>query len=272
MSDKLTEQDYQFICQFVKKVTGIGLDLTKIYLIDSRLSKYISSLDFSGSTALVKHLHEQPYSPLSIDFAHSLLTHETLFFRGTKHYIPFFKNIIPNFLSGQRLSIWSAACSSGQEPYSISMSLSECAEFSNYLNAKILATDISPKMIDYASRGCFSTAEVNRGVNPVMLQRYFKSIDTSQWLVCEQIKHRIQFQVLNLMDPIWPLPKFNLVYLCNVLIYFDPDDRKKILNSVKKHLEIGGIIVTGTGENVSSMTSDLKKYHIEDTIFFVRTK
>lgn len=265
----LDDSEYLYICSLVKQVTGIALDLSKKYLIDARLTTFCNEYGFKNVKLLVNELVLTKDISLKERVSHSLLTHETLFFRDGKYFNALFNEIIPQYKLNQNLNIWSAACSTGQEPYSISMAISEAANVLNEESIKIIASDISPKAIKIAAAGIYKNTELSRGVSDELLVKYFKPLSDEHWQVKEQIKQRITFKVLNLMSSAWSLPKLDIVFIRNVLIYFDIEQRKIILNNIKNYLTSGGLVITGTGEDISNMDKDFKKMITNSSVFYI---
>lgn len=264
----LSDYEYLYICDLCKKITGITIDLSKKYLIDSRLSKFVHVHKFESERELINTLQKGPLTSVHQKVAYSLLTHETLFFRDGKHFNTLATHILPKFTEHESLTIWSAACSTGQEPYSIAMSISEL--FSPLQSAKmnVIASDIADDVIDFAKKGIYTKALLSRGVEPTILNKYFRKINDEEWEITDIIKKKITFKKNNLMDNFWALPSIQVVFIRNVLIYFKTEERMKILNTMKKYLEDGGIVITGTGEDISNLDKSFVKKNIDGVIYF----
>ncbi len=264
----LTDNDYLFICELSNKATGINLDLSKKYLIDSRLSKFVIKNKLESPLALINLLRKEPFSHYTQELAYALLTHETLFFRDNKYFDEFINKVLPHCIENNELNIWSAACSTGQEPYSLCMAINESINIPKTTKLNVIASDISDDVIEFASNGRYSQMHINRGVNPVILNKYFKKINDRQWEIVPLIRNKITFKKINLIGALWGLPKLQVVFIRNVLIYFNEPERKQILNGVKRYLEDGGIVVTGTGEDISNIDDQFKKRNENGIIFF----
>lgn len=265
----LSDSDYLMICKLVKTSTGISLDLSKKYLIDARLSKFASEHGFDGVESLIDQMARPSSLDLQKKVAHSLLTHETLFFRDSRLFKSMFEEILPSYDYNHNLVIWSAACSTGQEPYSIAMSIQEANNLLKTKKIEIFASDISDKVVNVAKQGIYNAAEIARGVNDEVLNKYFRSVGDDRWQVVSNLRDNITFKVNNLMMSSWNLPKLDVVFMRNVLIYFQKSERQKILLTLKKYLNDGGIVITGTGEDISAVDQAFKK-HIECGIVFFR--
>ena len=267
--DELNNHDYEFLFNQIKIHTGITFDLNKNYLIDGQISKFTKQMGFVNPKELIAYFQSNSSGTAIIDFAHSLLTHETQFFRDKKHFTNFFRDVVTKQIKMVPIYIWSAACSSGQEPYSIAMSLLENAGNSRFLGAKIYATDLNLKVVEYARKGIYSKPEILRGMSTILLNKYFNPLDDDYWQVKLEVRDRVTFNTLNLMDYHWQLPKFHVVYIRNVLIYFKKTERLKIIQHVKKHLLNGGIVVTGTSEDISQLDPQFSKQIYQDSLYYV---
>jgi len=268
----LSDLDYLYICNLCKKITGISIDLSKKYLIDSRLSKFIKTNNIPSIGTLVKQLNEKQTSTLHEKVAYSLLTHETLFFRDKHHFDKLASHILENFTAHKSINIWSAACSTGQEPYSIAMSINELLSIEQSKKIHITASDISEDVIDFAKKGIYTKFLLSRGIEPHILKKYFYQVNEDEWEICQRVKDLVTFKKINLMAPFWTLPPLNVVFIRNVLIYFKSEERKKVLHTLKKYLNNGGIVVTGTGEDIANIDNSFVKKNIDWIIFYELNK
>lgn len=268
----LSDYEYLYICDLCKKLTGMSMDLKKKYLIDSRLSKFCLQNKIENEKVLVNRLQREPQNKLHQQVAYTLLTHETLFFRDGKHFNTLATHILHKFIEKPTLTIWSAACSTGQEPYSIGISIFELFNQIEASKMKIIASDISDDVIEFAKRGCYSKALLNRGVEQRILDKYFRQKNELEWEVIQPVKDKIAFKKINLMDSVLNLPTIQVIFIRNVLIYFKSEERIQILNTLKKYLENGGIVITGTGEDISNLDKSFEKKNIDGVIYFEYNK
>jgi chemotaxis protein methyltransferase CheR len=206
---------------------------------------------------------------------HALTTNETLFFRDYHPYEELRRAILPEILqkraSERRLTIWSAACSTGQEPYSLAMLLLEhFPELANW-TVSILATDLSAKVLKAAARGHYSQFEVNRGLPANYLVKYFIK-DKEHWCVKPEVKKWIEFRPMNLVQP-WPvLPPFDLVFVRNVMIYFDVETKKTILRKIRNCLLPHGYLFLGTAESTTSLDPEYQPVTFGKAVVYRRAQ
>lgn len=188
-----------------------------------------------------------------------MTTNETLWFRDTYPFEVLKSRVLPELIKAypaQRLRIWSAACSSGQEPYSLSMSIDEF-ERSNLGQLKagvqIVATDLSPSMLSNCKSGEYDSLAMGRGLSQERLQRYFDPKGPGRWQVKAPIKSRVEFRPLNLLDSYAALGKFDIVFCRNVLIYFSAEVKKDILTRIHATLKPGGYLFLGASEALNGL-------------------
>lgn len=255
------DADFEFIRELVKKEAGIILSDEKQYLVKSRLAPLIAEHGLHTLRALVQHLRAKPNDPLRREIVDLMTTNESWFFRDHWPYECLRQFVLPEIASRKNqdrsLTIWSAACSSGQEPYSLAMTLRDSGESVGGWNTKIVATDISPTMLDRAKQGHFSQAEMSRGLSPAQKTKYFTA-SGNHWAIRDDLRNMIDFQPLNLTKP-WPrLPQFDVVFLRNVLIYFDVATKEEVLRRVLSHLNPNGYLFLGSGETMVSLKTPLE--------------
>jgi chemotaxis protein methyltransferase CheR len=245
----LSSGNFNFVREFVAREAAIILDDGKEYLVETRLA----SMAIRNGCASVNDLVDQvrlgrnDTAALRSSIVDALTTNETLFFRDLNPFDALRDHVIPAFRKdkpGQPFTLWSAAASTGQEAYSISMLLSE--HFPD-LSSRILGTDISPTVIARAREGLYQQIEVNRGLPAKLLVKYFTR-SSEGWQIKPEISRRVDFSVLNLLHSWTHLPRCHVVMLRNVMIYFDIPTRRRILEQVKNVLAPGGYLVLGGAE------------------------
>jgi chemotaxis protein methyltransferase CheR len=249
-------KDYlpQFYLMLEQQV-GIALDDTKQYLLESRLMPLAAQNGYPDVYALIKYLTQNPIGTTHWRAFEALTTNETSFFRD-KHVFEALKNkILPELIETHKkektLRIWSSACSAGQEAYSLAMLLRE--EFGNLSDWTfyIQATDISEPILEKAKSGIYSSMEAHRGLDTHYLQKYFTHIEKGAYQVKPIIRQMVNFSHHNLVGD-WPYyPKFDLIMLRNVLIYFRQDMKDKVL--LKMHQQLNGsdsILILGAAESI----------------------
>lgn len=203
--------------------------------------------------------------------AEAMTINETSFFRDRKMFDVLRKTILPRLIEAKsaerRLRIWSAGCSTGQEAYSVAMLISEY--FANLAgwDVKIVGTDISREMVDYAKGGRYRRMEVNRGLPARMLVKYLER-DGEEWKVAPKVKSICEFHCANLHDPLPKLPVFDLVMLRNVLLYFPQRDRTSAFDTVYRQMAPGGYLVLGSAEQAEDSTALFQAEFSEECYFY----
>jgi chemotaxis protein methyltransferase CheR len=252
----LPDADLEYVCRLVNERCAVVLDSTKRYLVESRLLPVAKANGFSSVSAMVARLRWRQDSDLHRMVVEALVTTETSFFRDVHPFLTLRDRILPDLMVRRRdlksLTIWSAACASGQEPYSAAMVVRECVPLSQGWNVQILASDISTTMIERSRRGIYRQLEVNRGLPAQMLVRHFRRVD-SRWEIDERLRAMISFFQHNLVGDWGNLPRVDVVLLRNVLIYFDIETRRKVLAKVKKLLKPDGYLFLGTAETTLNL-------------------
>jgi len=252
--------------------TGIALDDTKQYLIESRLLPLSKKMGHQDVYAFIKTLVQTPIGPLHWQAFESLTTNETSFFRD-KHVFEGLKNhILPLLIASRRkektLRIWNSAVSAGQEAYSVAIMLRESFPELYDWNLLIQATDISDLILEKARSGIYSTTEAKRGLDPYYLDKYFTKPTQDSYQINPSIRTMINFLPHNLVG-VWPFyPKFDLIMLRNVLIYFNQDTKNKVLDKMHKLLNNdNGILILGASESIY-MNDSYKLMPLEKTSYY----
>jgi len=251
--------DFEQFRIFLEKTCGILLGANKQYLVSSRLNKLMEQQKITTLGELVSRIQTQPRSGLREQVVDAMTTNETLWFRDTYPFEVLKSRVLPEMIKAypaQRLRIWSAACSSGQEPYSLAMTLDEF-ERSNpgqlKGGAQIVATDLSGSMLTACKAAEYDSLAIGRGLSPDRLQRYFDSKGTGRWAVKAPIRNRVEFRPLNLLDSYAALGKFDIVFCRNVLIYFSAEVKKDILKRIHATLKPGGYLFLGASEALNGL-------------------
>jgi chemotaxis protein methyltransferase CheR len=251
--------DFEQFRVFLEKACGILLGENKQYLVSSRLNKLMEQQGIKSLGELVQRIQAQPRGGLREQVVDAMTTNETLWFRDTYPFEVLKNKVIPEFIKnnpGQRLRMWSAACSSGQEPYSISMAIDEF-ERSNLgqlkMGAQIVATDLSGSMLNNCETGEYDSLAIARGLSQERLQRYFDTKGPGRWAVKPAIRSRVEFRSFNLLDSYAALGKFDIVFCRNVLIYFSAQVKKDILLRIHSTLKPGGYLFLGASEALNGL-------------------
>jgi chemotaxis protein methyltransferase CheR len=250
--------NFEYVRKLVHDHSAIALESNKEYLVESRLLPLARQLSLSSVCELIMQLRARPLGPLHTQVVEAMTTNETSFFRDLHPFEALRKDVLPPLLAARRaqktLTIWSAACSSGQEPYTIAMLLREhFPELGNW-NLQIIGSDLSQQMLDRAEEGCYTQHEVNRGLPAAMLIKYFQKSGLS-WQVKPEIRRIVRFVRVNLIGR-WPaLPSIDILFLRNVLIYFTQDTKRQILKGVRRQLAADGTLFLGGAETTLGIDS-----------------
>jgi len=251
--------DFELFRTFLEKACGILLGSNKQYLVSSRLNKLMEQQGIKTLGELVQRMQGQPRGGLREQVVDAMTTNETLWFRDSYPFEVLKNRVLPELIKanpGQRLRIWSAACSSGQEPYSLSMAIDEF-ERSNIgqlrSGVQIVATDLSGSMLTACKAGEYDSLAMGRGLAQERLQRYFDPREPGRWAVKPAIKSRVEFRALNLLDSYAGLGKFDIVFCRNVLIYFSAEVKKDILTRIHATLKPGGYLFLGASEALNGL-------------------
>ena len=265
---ELTDQEYREIANFVHKTAGINLLDGKKELMRTRLSKRIRALKFNNFRAYFKHVMSDHTGEEIVFLLDALATNLTSFFREPQHFQFMAKDYLPELekrrkaQNSRKLRIWSAACSSGEEPYTIAMVvLDKNPYFGQGGDFKILGTDISTKVLTMAKQGLYGPERV-KDIPPQMLQKHFTRIETDRgermYQVTPQLRSTIAFQRLNLMDPLPFQRPLDLIFCRNVMIYFDKETIASLVDKYYKILAPGGYLFIGHSESLSGFKHPFK--------------
>ena len=258
----LSTSDFTFVSNLVYREAGIVLEPSKDYLVDARLTGLIRQLEIDSIETLVLKLRSPGAEALSRQVVEAMTTNETSFFRDIKPFETLKKVVLPDLISrrsSQRsLSIWCAASSSGQEPYSIAMTL--CEAFPELINWRLsfVATDLSSQMINRCRAGKFSQIEINRGLPAPLLVKYFKQ-SGAEWEIDHRLRKMIEFRELNLLLPWHNLHGLDIVFIRNVLIYFDAATKKQILGRIRRLMSPDGYLFLGGAETTLNLDDQFER-------------
>lgn len=261
-NSSIAPAEFKAFRDFLESNSGIVLSDNKTYLVTSRLTRLMDELCIQGFGDLMQKLNtDARLRKLILD---AMTTNETSWFRDSYPYDILREQLLPEFVRNRvpRIKLWSAACSTGQEPYSISMIVAE------YLAANpgvfstdkidITATDLSGRVLEQAKKGIYDDSGLSRGLSAERKQRFFKQQDKHQektqlnhWHINEDIKRRISFRELNLMQSYSLLGKFDIIFCRNVLIYFSPELKKDIISRMVQALNKDGYLILGGSESIS---------------------
>ena len=245
--------DFEIIAKLLKERSGRALNKEKAYLLESRLNPVARKWNFSGFDELAQAIRNTGEEALLVDVTEAMTTNESFFFRDQKPFDQFNEVVLPHLLEARAAKrsfrIWSAACSSGQEPYTLAMLLQEHADKLAGWRVEIVATDLSNEILDKAKEGLYSQFEVQRGLPITHLVKYFVQVG-DRWQIEDSLRKMIKFQQFNLLDDLSSLDRFDVVFCRNVLIYFDTPTKTKVLNGIAELLPADGFLYLGGAETV----------------------
>ena len=249
----MTSDEFDFLCKLLKERSGLVLTRDKAYLLESRLLPVARKADLKSVDELVAAVRMRPNSDLARDVIEAMTTNESFFFRDIMPFDQFKNFVLPELMKARAarrsIRIWSAACSSGQEPYTLAMLLAESQAKLTGWTIDILATDLSTEILDKAQAGLYSQFEVQRGLPIQFLMKYFKQ-QGERWQIDAGIRSRVRFRVFNLLDEPTSLGGFDVIYCRNVLIYFDQPTKTVVLDRLARILAPDGYLFLGGAETV----------------------
>ena len=259
----LDPQAFNFIAKLVRIKSAIVLESGKAYLVESRLTPVARELGLEGISELVSELQKPGSLKLTQRVVEAMTTNETSFFRDIHPFTALKEKILPNLIQRRAkeksLSIWSNACSSGQEPYTIAMLITEHFPMLKDWKVRIISSDLSSQILDRARLGVFNQTEVNRGLPMSFLLKYFTK-NGSQWKIRDDIRKMVEFRELNLVEP-FPtlLPAMDIVFLRNVLIYFSSSTKSEILKKVHKVMQKDSYLFLGGSETTMNLNVSFER-------------
>lgn len=263
---------FDFFCNFVRVKSAIVLEPSKAYLVESRLNPVARENGLSSLEELVAALKKPGSRELATKVIDAMTTNESSFFRDLQPFDALKTVIIPELMEKRAkertLNIWSNACSSGQEVYSIAMLLRESFPTLAGWKVRLIASDLSTSILKKAQQGIFNQTEVNRGLPMPMLIKYFTK-NGLQWQIKEDIRKSIEFREVNLIES-WPptLPTMDIVFLRNVLIYFSPETKTAILNKTHRILRPDGCLFLGGAETTMNLDTKFVRTPVGKTICY----
>jgi chemotaxis protein methyltransferase CheR len=258
----VTPPDYEYLRKLLKDHSGLDLSADKQYLIESRLLPLSRKCGVAGISELVQKM-KGGSSTIIAQVVEAMTTNETFFFRDKVPFEHFRDAIMPEILAARAnrksIRIWCAAGSTGQEPYSLAMSLKEMGAALAGWRVEIIATDLSTEVLEKSKSGVYSQFEVQRGLPIQLLVKYFKQ-NGELWQINPDLRAMVQHRQLNLLHDFSQLGTFDIIFCRNVLIYFDQDTKINIFGRLAKSMEQDGFLVLGAAETVVGLTDAFKPF------------
>ncbi|RVU30238.1 CheR family methyltransferase [Neptunomonas marina] len=271
---RITPEEFRVFSEFLERSCGIVLAEHKQYLVQSRLSKIMSENTFSDLKALVSALQRPGANQLKEKVIDAMTTNETLWFRDIHPYDILKNRLLPELHTEQKkkkIRIWSAACSTGQEPYSLSMVIDEFkkANLGAFgLGEEIIATDISSSALQQARSGRYEMLALGRGLDKDRLMKHFSENADGSWTISPALKSRVRFQSINLLGQYSAMGQFDIIFCRNVLIYFSADVKTEILRKMRRQLNTGGYLILGASESLPGLSDCYKMIHCRPGIIY----
>jgi chemotaxis protein methyltransferase CheR len=273
---KITPDEVKILSQYIYSISGIFLDDKKTYLIETRLKDILETELCNSYGELYYKAKADSGRTIERKIIDAITTNETLFFRDSSPFEMFKYKIMPELIDRRSATagilpipvrIWSAACSTGQEIYSLAIILKELLPNLKKYNIKLLGTDISDEAIAKASYGHYNKFEIDRGLDKEKMQRYF-SQNNNSWKIRDDIRAMVMFQKINLMNSLTSLGKFDVVLCRNVAIYFNNEDRKKLFDKIAGVLEPDGYLIIGSTESLTGVCSRFEPQRHLRSVFY----
>ena len=267
----LAADDFAFVRHFLRAQSGIVLEPGKEYLVEARLTPVAQQAGFASLPDLITHLRQRAPTALCLQVVEALVTNETQFFRDVHPFETLKTSILPDLIAKRsakrQLRLWCAAAASGQEPYSVALLLAEHFPQLATWNVQCIASDISNVLLERAQRGCYSQVEVTRGLPAPLLRKYFHK-NGREWQLAERIRRGVTFRQINLVQAWPPLPPMDILFMRNVLIYFDADTKNTILGKVRQLLKPDGYLFLGSSEVISPRNTAFKRRQFDKTVCY----
>jgi len=257
----ITYKEFKLLAEYIEKNYGIHLRDEKQSLVAGRLHNVLSQMGFTSFKDYYDYLINDKSGQAGIVLVNKITTNHTYFMREVDHFYYFRDKVLPYLVGTVKdkdLRIWSAACSTGEEPYTLAMIVDEFLDKDKmFWDSKILATDISNNVLEIAGKGIYN----NEKIQPLPIQwktKYFKRYDDEYWIVDERIKAEIIFRKFNLMDMLPFKKKFHVIFCRNVMIYFDQKTKEALINRLYDALDYGGYLFIGHSESINRESSRFK--------------
>jgi len=267
----MLEADFQYIRDFVYQKAAIVLEEGKDYLVESRLQPIVRSEGFESLSEMVSQMRARPVNGLHWKVVEAMTINETYFFRDVHPFEILRETVLPELIKGRaaqrEINIWCAAASSGQEPYTIMMTLREYFPALSNWRINFIASDISKEMLDRCREGCYSQLEVNRGLPAPLLVKYFRKIGT-QWRIHDSLREAIDFRQINLAEAWPPMPPMDIIFMRNVLIYFDVQTKRNIMARLRKLLKPDGCLFLGGAETTLNIDDSFKRAQVRNSAYY----
>lgn len=275
MPDKhIHDEDYLRFRHFLERRCGIVLGENKQYLVRSRLSPLMRKHGYQHLSDVVDEVVNEKCRGLVDEVVDAMTTNETLWFRDNYPFQLLAEHILPDYRGARvPLKIWCAACSSGQEPFSVGMTIQEYTRRNPAAlsaGVQILGTDISSEMLDRCKEASYDNLSLSRGLSEERKRQFFDSVGNGVLSVKPEIRNMVTFKALNLLDSFSGLGRFDIIFCRNVLIYFSAEMKSQILAKISSALNQGGVLFLGASESMAGLTSDFEMIRRPTGLYYVK--
>ena len=267
----LAAYEFDFVREVVREHVGIQLDSWKTNLVETRLAAIARDERLAGVDDLMRNLRARVRGPLATRVVEALLTTETSFFRDMHPFEAMRQFILPELVmqrqAQRRLTVWSAGCASGQEIYSVAMLIRE--HFPSLLDwsLQLVGTDVSSAMLAKATQGRYSELEINRGLPAAALVKNFEQHGL-EWQIKLELRAMVEFSQMNLAGSWRALPKMDIIFLRNVLVYFDVEKKREILAKVRRQLNPDGFLFLGGAESTINLDDQFQPTYFGPAVVY----
>ena len=256
----LDPQDFKYLSQLLQERSGLVLTEDKYYLLEFRLLPLLRRLKLDTISALVAQLKLNSIQDTLVEITEAMTTNETSFFRDRKPFEQFRQITLPHLIKNaknKKIRIWSAACSTGQEPYSLAMCVLEEAAKLGDIKVEIIATDLASHLLRKAEDGYYTQFEVQRGLPVMLMVKYFEQ-RADKWRIRENVRSMVTYRQANLLEDMSHLGQFDMIFCRNVLVYFDAPTKAKVLASLYGQTLPHGVLAIGSAETLYGVTDKFK--------------
>ncbi|MCR9144281.1 MAG: protein-glutamate O-methyltransferase CheR [bacterium] len=274
--EDLSEEQFARFAKLVYDRTNITLKEHKITLLSNRLRKRLRALELDDFDDYYRLLTGDAAGDEQLHFLEAVTTNETYFWRTTHNFDMLREDILPELVKefrGEKLQLWSAGCSSGEEPYNIAIELTEGMKKSGVFSFQILATDISRHVVEFARAGRYSGRKIEKIPQPI-LHRYFRPVAerAGYFVVRDDIKEKIEFRLQNLFEEAGEAGRFHCIFCRNVMIYFDRKDQEQLVQRFFDALRPGGFLIVGHSESLFMMNTPFEFRHLPHGVAYFRPR
>ncbi|NLH47487.1 MAG: protein-glutamate O-methyltransferase CheR [Myxococcales bacterium] len=278
MAPSLTQSEFDLLRKLIEDDCGIVVEPGKEYLIESRLANLVTETGCASFGDFYLKAKADLRGPLRDKIVDAMTTNETLWFRDNSPYVILEEVVLPAMIerikTGQKIKmrIWSAACSTGQEPYSIAMLIQDACRFRGGgkvtpANFEILATDISPSALFLGMSGRYDQISISRGMRQDFRDRYFRQ-DGRVWLLADSVKQMVTFKRFNLQNSFSALGSFDLVFCRNVAIYFSMQFKQDLFRKIADTLNPAGLLFLGSAESLAQYSTDYEMQEHKGSLYY----